>query len=314
MHPSATTAWIAQTPCPITLHNALPRLSYREAFSGRFAVATASPSQSFFARNEFLIRRLHSLTGLAPVGAYMCIHLATNATVLDGTRSFQSRVDMIHSLGKFLPLVEWTFIFLPLIFHAVVGVAIIRSGDSNLSSYPLQGNVRYFLQRLTAWIALLFIGYHVFQMHGWIKPIAAQFGGAQFSHLYATSSAAAAVQSSLLVEIIYLVGILSCVYHLANGIWTSGITWGLWTTAAAQRRANWICGGFGLALTAVALGALGGMMQIDVQKSLTIEDKINVGRVEDGEETAEEVEHARPKLSPSEPPATAAQASAAGNE
>lgn len=236
---------------------------------------TASPSGSFFERNEFLIRRLHSLTGLVPVGAYMCIHLLTNSTVLDGTRSFQMRVDQIHSLGKFLPVVEWTFIFLPLIFHAVVGVAIIRSGNSNLSSYPLQGNVRYFLQRLTAWIALIFIAYHVFQMHGWVKPIAAQFGGAQFHHTHATSSAAAAIQSSILVEIFYFIGVSSCVYHLANGLWTAGITWGLWTTAAAQKRANWLCGGFGLLLLAVGLGALGGMMRVNVKDAEFIESTLS---------------------------------------
>lgn len=251
---------------------------------------TASSSGSFFERNEFLIRRLHSLTGLVPVGAYMCIHLLTNSTVLDGTRSFQMRVDQIHSLGKFLPVVEWTFIFLPLIFHAVVGVAIIRSGNSNLSSYPLQGNVRYFLQRLTAWIALIFIGYHVFQMHGWIKPIAAQFGGSKFDHLHATSSAAAAIQSSILVEIFYFVGVSSCVYHLANGLWTAGITWGLWTTAAAQKRANWLCGGFGLLLLAVGLGALGGMMRINVNDAETIESTL--GPVE------EESTHGEPGAEP----------------
>lgn len=272
---------------------------------------TASPSGSFFERNEFLIRRLHSLSGLVPVGAYMCVHLLTNSTVLDGTRSFQMRVDQIHSLGKFLPLVEWTFIFLPLIFHAVVGVAIIRSGNSNLSSYPLQGNVRYFLQRVTAWVALAFIGYHVFQMHGWIRPVAEQFGGGKFNHLYATSTAAAAIQSSLAVQLFYFVGITACVYHLANGLWTAGITWGLWTTAAAQGRANWLCGGFGLLLLAVALGALGGMLRVDVDKSLDIEDQMNQRRIADGDETQQEIEAARPKFLPTPPASPAAQASAA---
>ncbi len=273
---------------------------------------SSTPSASFFERHEFLIRRLHSLSGLVPVGAYMCIHLVTNATVLDGTRSFQMRVDQIHSLGRFLPAIEWTFIFLPIIFHAVVGVAIIRSGNSNLSSYPLQGNVRYFLQRLTAWIALVFIGYHVFQMHGWIKSIAGQFGGSQFHHLYATSSAAAAIQSSLATELFYLIGITACVYHLANGLWTSGITWGLWTTALAQRRANWLCGGFGLLLMAVALGALGGMIAVDPKQAVEIEDKLNERRIADGEETAEEIQAGRPKNLPGEETSPAAQASAQG--
>lgn len=39
---------------------------------------------SVFGRHEFVIRRLHSLTGLVPIGGYLCFHLATNAVVLDG--------------------------------------------------------------------------------------------------------------------------------------------------------------------------------------------------------------------------------------
>jgi succinate dehydrogenase / fumarate reductase cytochrome b subunit len=235
-----------------------------------------SSDGSFFTRHEFLIRRLHSLSGLVPVGAYMCIHLLTNASTLGGPAMFQKNVDLIHSLGPALPLVEWTFIFLPLIFHAVVGVAIIRSGQSNLSSYHLMGNVRYFLQRATAWIALAFIAYHVFQMHGWfhnetyLKSIAEPLGGHKFDPHHATSTTAIALASPLM-KVLYFVGVVSCVYHLANGLWTMGITWGVWTSAAAQRRANWICLAFGLALTAVGLGALVGASTGNVEKAKAYE-------------------------------------------
>ena len=71
-----------------------------------------------------------------PVGAYMVVHLLTNASVLAGRDVFQDKVDKIHSLGPVLPLVEWTFIFLPIIFHAVVGVMIVRSGMSNTAQLP----------------------------------------------------------------------------------------------------------------------------------------------------------------------------------
>ena len=37
------------------------------------------PSQPFLVRHEFAIRRLHSLSGLVPIGAYMVVHLVTNA-------------------------------------------------------------------------------------------------------------------------------------------------------------------------------------------------------------------------------------------
>lgn len=245
---------------------------------------------ALFGRNDFLLRRLHSLTGLVPVGAYMVVHLATNATVIDGARSFQSRVDMIHSLGWFLPFVEWTFIFLPLLFHAFFGVILIRSGQQNVSNYPYQGNVRYFLQRLTAWIALAFIFWHVFEMHGWIKPAAEQFGGARFRHLYATSSAAGVIQSSPVLEVFYLVGVLACVYHLANGTWTAGITWGLWSTAAAQRRANWVCLAIGVLVAGLGLSALVGIKRVNVEQAFQVEQQINAQKVASGEITQHEAD------------------------
>jgi succinate dehydrogenase / fumarate reductase cytochrome b subunit len=236
-----------------------------------------TPSGSFFSRNQFLILRLHSLSGLVPVGAYMCVHLLTNASVLAGAATFQNAVDQIHSLGPVLPLVEWAFIFLPIIFHAVVGVVIVKSGISNTSSYAYAGNIRYSLQRITAWIALFFIFYHVFHLHGWIhadwfkEAVVTPLGGGKFDPHHATSSAGAAL-ASFVTKLIYAVGVLSCVYHLANGIWTAGITWGLWTTPAAQKRANYVCLGFGIFMAVVGLSALVGMGKVDINQAKAIED------------------------------------------
>jgi succinate dehydrogenase / fumarate reductase cytochrome b subunit len=132
------------------------------------------------------------------------------------------------------------------------------------------------LQRLTAWIALAFILYHVFHMHGWfhnpwyLEKFAEPLGGHQFDPHRATSTAAVAV-SSLFMQAVYAVGVIATVYHLANGIWTMGITWGVWTSVAAQRRANWICLAFGIALTAVGLSALVGVATTDVDKAKAYE-------------------------------------------
>ena len=74
---------------------------------------------SVFGRHEFLIRRLHSLTGLVPVGAFLTVHLLTNMGILDN--SYQQRVDLIHSMGeRTLEVTEWTLIFLPILFFFFV--------------------------------------------------------------------------------------------------------------------------------------------------------------------------------------------------
>jgi len=221
-------------------------------------------SRSFLERHQFLIYRLFSLAGLIPVGAFLVVHLLTNASILAGDdgRTFQSRVDMIHSLGPLLVPVEWAFIFLPLLFHAAVGFVIIANGLPNVGSYPYVGNVRYTLQRATGMIAFAFIVWHIVQLHALGRP----FGGGRFDPHHAASTAAEALQPTV-VAILYAIGILSTVFHFSNGLWTLGITWGLWTSPAAMRRANAVSIVVGLGLAAAGLGALGGMRAIDVGRA-----------------------------------------------
>lgn len=252
---------------------------------------------SFLARHEFLVRRLHSLSGLIPVGAYMVVHLVTNASVLNSSATFQRAVYQIHSLGNVLPLVEWTFIFIPILFHAIIGVVIIRGGLPNTGSYAYTSNIRYTLQRATGMIAFLFIMWHVFHMHGWFHfkawlAVAEPLGGAQFRPYNAASTLAAAM-SGFVVPILYAIGILSCVFHLANGLWTMGITWGVWTSPAAQKRANVVCVVLGVGLGVVALSALGGAINIDAEAAKKVEDKMYEAKIASGEIDEAASEHKR---------------------
>jgi len=223
------------------------------------------PWDSAFGRYDFLIRRLHSLTGLIPIGAYLAFHLATNAAILDGPEAFQYRVDQIASLGSTtIFLLEWPLIFLPILFHGLVGVVIVSRGERNLVRYPYLGNFRYTLQRWSGGIAMVFILWHVFHMHGWFRfawwhdRVARPLGGGRFNPADALS-AAEAIRSSVLIQGLYVVGVLASVYHWANGIWTFGITWGVWTSPRAQRRANVLCLAAGVFLAVLGIAALIGM-------------------------------------------------------
>ncbi len=248
----------------------------------------SASSPGFFLRHEFLIRRLHSLSGLIPVGAYMTVHLLVNSSLLNGAGSFQHNVNQIHSLGKMLPLVEWLFIFLPILFHAIVGVWIIRTGKPNQARYPYLSNWRYSLQRWTGVIAVIFIFFHVFHLHGWfhgqwwLANVAEPLGMAQFRPFNAASSLATAM-SGYVWPAFYLIGVTACVFHLANGIWTMGITWGVWTSPAGMRRASYVCAVGGVLLLVVGLSALTGALQIDVQQARDVEDRMYNARVASGE-------------------------------
>jgi len=212
-------------------------------------------------KHYFLLRRLHSLTGLVPIGAYMVVHLLTNASILAGPEVFQANVDNIHLLAKLrlLTIVEWTFIFIPLIFHGVVGWFILVEAKPNARQYGYGANKRFSLQRITGVIAFAFIGYHVWQMH----HLFAGWGGGNFDPHDAAASAAEVIQSGWALPL-YAVGVLACVFHLANGIWTSLITWGITVGPRSQRMSGYACTAFGIALALVSVGALAGFRAFDL--------------------------------------------------
>lgn len=211
----------------------------------------------------FLLRRLHSLTGLVPVGVFLVVHLSVNFTVLAPGpvgAEFQRSVERIHSLGPLLVPVEIVGIFLPILFHTLLGLQIIFTSAPNTMQYRYGSNVRYTLQRITGVIALVFILYHVWQLH-WFG---AGLGGGKFrvyddaGAAVAATTTAATIQASWWIAPIYAIGIVSAVYHLANGIWTSLITWGITIRPRTQRAAGYVCTAFGVVLSLVGLGALNG--------------------------------------------------------
>lgn len=215
----------------------------------------------------------------------MVVHLLVNASILNGAGSFQANVHKIHALGKLLPFVEWSFIFLPIIFHAVIGVWIIRSGKSNVSQYKLLSNWRYSMQRWTGVIAIVFIFLHVFHLHGWfhgewwLANVAEPLGMANFRPYNAASTLALALSGSTIVSsvlwpIFYFLGVAACVFHLANGIWTMGITWGVWVSPRSQRRASIVCTIGGVMLLLVGVSALVGVKKIDPDAAKKVEDSM----------------------------------------
>jgi len=231
-------------------------------------VETTASSDKYY----FLIRRLHSLSGLIPVGVFLFMHLATNASVLaPGTPGgeFQKSVERIHALGPLLVPVEIVGILIPLLFHTIVGFQIIFTSRSNAQHYPYGANVRYTLQRATGMIAFVFIVYHLWQMHWLGKGL----GGGKFE-LHDASGAPAgaittanAIQAAWYIAPLYAVGVLSSVFHLANGIWTSLITWGVTIRPRTQRVSGYVCAAFGVVLALIGMGALSGFQTFDSTKA-----------------------------------------------
>ena len=218
----------------------------------------SGPGTGIAGRHHFLLRRLHSLTGLV-FGGYLIVHLLINATIAQGGNVYQTQVDKIHDL-PFLPVVEWTFIYLPILYHTAYGIWITVNGQWNVNHYPYEKNWFYVLQRVSAVIIVFFMLFHVLSLkYG-------AFGqGLKFNPHYAAMRTVAVHmdRSFLITWGLYPLGILASCYHLANGFWTAAITWGLTISKSSQRRWGYVCLGLFVLTFVAGMLALAAAAKLD---------------------------------------------------
>lgn len=265
----------------------------------------ATPAASPLAKHHFLLRRLHSLSGIVPVGLFVIAHLFTNAQMIwgqeegpAGKSDFQHEVDFIHSIPAllFVEIGLWSAIG----FHAVLGFYYTFSGKHNVKNYKYKGNYRYLLQRITGILALLFIFAHIatlrwrWDIFGWFTPFWAHGGVVDGKVIgkevpMSLPYTAYALQVSSLVVVFYLVGVLSVVYHWSNGLWTAAISWGITTSEAAMKRWGQACVGLFVALTVFFLAAMYGALAYDLNEDTTVDQKIVLAMSIDNDEKAREL-------------------------
>ncbi|MEM8739070.1 MAG: hypothetical protein AAGG38_11420 [Planctomycetota bacterium] len=248
---------------------------------------------ALLSKNHFLLRRLHSLSGIVPIGVFVIGHLFTNAQMIwgqdggptgTGEGTFQHEVDFIHNLPYllFIELSLWGAIA----FHAGLGLWYTFTGKHNVKAYGYTDNVRYLLQRITGIIALVFIFLHIatlrwrWDIFGWFTPFYGegyQAGSAHAipEHLHHVPMSlpltAYALQVSWLVVALYAVGVIASIYHWSNGLWTAAISWGLTITTASMRRWGYVCVGLFLALMLFFGAAMAGALAFDLSTDMTPE-------------------------------------------
>ncbi len=194
-----------------------------------------------------MLKRLHSLSGVVPVGVFLVEHLWTNSKALQGEDAFAGAVNDIQAL-PYLPLIEIFGIFLPLAFHSLYGLALAANGRPNALGYRYAKNWLYVLQRVTGVLAFAFILYHLgeFRVQKWLYGMRVEdFYRTLEAHLSATYGGVP------WAAILYLTGVAVTVFHFANGLAGFSLSWGVTLSRAAQRRVGVACAGLGLALFAV---------------------------------------------------------------
>src|SRR5438309_2358922 len=198
--------------------------------------------------HEFFWRRLHSLSGIIPVGAFLFEHIVvSNATAINGPTAYAKQVTFLGSLPFVLAL-EFFGIWLPVAFHALYGFYIWYRGQGNLIHYSWMGNWMYSLQRWTGGIAFAYIIWHTWTM---------RFSGVDL-HAHPGASFGK-VQLELFVTpffLFYVVGLLAASWHFAYGIWLFCAKWGITVGERARRRFLYVCIAFFFFISGVGLASI----------------------------------------------------------
>lgn len=278
--------------------------------------------QGFMARNHFLLRRLHSLTGIVPIGVFLVAHLVTNSSMAwggfanrgkhedltkleGGLAYFWHEVEWINTGIPHLLLIEIT-LWVSIAFHSILGVYYATTGKNNTQRYAYQDNKRYKWQRISGYVGILFIFYHVATLRWqWTFLVP---GGTEWNHHFSVSTLAAALRGSydgitfagVLVSLFYFAGISLLVFHFANGLWTAAITWGLTVSERAQKQWGLACAGLGAGLMIAAWAALGAAVITDPRAAYELEKELIAEA--HGDDHLRDVEEKYPAPEPAEEP------------
>ncbi|HEX8145847.1 MAG TPA: succinate dehydrogenase [Pyrinomonadaceae bacterium] len=202
--------------------------------------------------STFVFRKLHQLTGILPLGVFLLEHFYTNSKAMTGAADFNNAVRDLQSI-PYIIFIEIGGIFVPLIYHAVYGLFITWEMRPNNVSYPYPRNWFYTIQRVTGIILFFFITFHVLNFRFGLIPNLNEFSVAEYPNR-AFDIVSKEFDNNIIFAV-YLVGIVSTVWHLANGLWLFAVDWGIVIGERAQRMAGYACIAFGLLLLVVGINA-----------------------------------------------------------
>lgn len=178
--------------------------------------------------SSYFVRRLHSLLGVIPLGVFLVQHLVINNFATRGPEAFNTAAGVMGNL-PFVLVLETFVIYLPILFHGIYGVYIAFTAKNNIGRYGTYRNWMFLLQRITGILAFVFIAIHVYQT--------------RFQVLFG-----AEVNFDMMADILenpfwfvfYVIGVLSVVFHFANGLWSFMITWGITQSPKSQQVMSYV--------------------------------------------------------------------------
>jgi len=184
---------------------------------------------------HFILRKLHSLSGVVPVGLFLLQHIYHNAYAIQGREAFGRVTAELQGLPVVLGL-EIGLIWTPILFHALYGFYVTFTMQNNTRYYGYMKNWIYVLQRISGAFLFFYIIFHVTTTWG------THAKGPEMFDVMVYQLAKPAVLA------FYFAGLLAAVFHFCNGLWTFAISWGVTIGDRSQRISAYACLSLGLIL------------------------------------------------------------------
>jgi succinate dehydrogenase / fumarate reductase cytochrome b subunit len=195
---------------------------------------------------HFWLRRLHSLSGIVPVGGFLAFHLYENYSATRGPEAYNAMTRRLQEIPFALDL-EFAVIAVPLFFHGIYGLFVTGTARPNVITNAYVRNWMYLVQRVTGVVLFAFVIFHLWTTrfvdlrdHESVDLFRLMQSSVESPWLYA----------------FYLLGIVSATFHLANGIWSFSIVWGLTVGPRAQRRMMWVSAAVFLILSFIGIRSI----------------------------------------------------------
>jgi succinate dehydrogenase / fumarate reductase cytochrome b subunit len=204
--------------------------------------ASAAASATQATHHAFLRTRLASLLAVAPLGVWTFFHLWNNLSAFYGATAWEASVTEYSS--PIAQLVTGCVVLVPLAIHTVWGVGRLFTSQPNNLRYGAYANLKYLLQRLAGVGVLLFLGAHL-----WLAMIHPRLTS---GHGEAFADISHEMRFNPPTLVVYLLGTLGVTFHLANGLQTAAMGWGIATSKTAIRRLEGIVLAVFLLLLAMA--------------------------------------------------------------
>jgi succinate dehydrogenase / fumarate reductase cytochrome b subunit len=181
-----------------------------------------------------LARRLFSLSGLIPLGAFLLIHVALNTRALRGEASFATTVSAIHGLPA-VALFEWLFVLVPLLGHATVGLWLIATRTPLAEESPYPRPVRIAVRAAGVGV-IAFLAMHLPELR--FRAAAARLGGGELATVL-TEDLSTIWHGVPWRGAAYLTGAACAAFHFAAGLWAFSVTTRVGKRERVRKWAGW---------------------------------------------------------------------------